>query len=290
MVSALTALIVALPASAWELVEVSKDAATYEEGGRSTRRYKSGAVKPGDILMVSYRNNGYAGVLGGALAAEVEVDALKTIGECESIAKLEDPDGWTYLRSGPGTDHKPVGKLDADGTRIFVLKSGEWSKVMTEDGRKGFVHQSRLRPFMMDNQDSSDKRELASTIAEHRSGEGTVVVHIGKDAYYYNPGSKTAQHKIVPGYPHTGRSGDWALCYSNELTKDGHWRFFGGVPNWIVQRTNQGWQLKAFSYDGVVSPVGAEFRDGEVRELATPHSVPASVLRDLGLKASQPQR
>lgn len=58
-------------------------------------------------------------------------------------ACINDPDGWVNLRSGPANQHKIVGKI-LKTEAFVVLTQGEWCKVMTRQGRTGFVHKSRI--------------------------------------------------------------------------------------------------------------------------------------------------
>ena len=72
--------------------------------------------------------------------------------------EVQDVDGETNLRAGPGTDSQVLGTVKS-GETVFtlpsqanlgpdarqVLSETEWHKVMTGDGRVGYIHKSRLR-------------------------------------------------------------------------------------------------------------------------------------------------
>uniref|UniRef100_UPI004047544C SH3 domain-containing protein n=1 Tax=Flavobacterium sp. TaxID=239 RepID=UPI004047544C len=55
-----------------------------------------------------------------------------------------DPDGYTNLRSGNDTHSLVIAKINT-GTQIEVLNdSGNWWYIQTKDGKKGYVHKSRI--------------------------------------------------------------------------------------------------------------------------------------------------
>uniref|UniRef100_UPI00404735F8 SH3 domain-containing protein n=1 Tax=Flavobacterium sp. TaxID=239 RepID=UPI00404735F8 len=58
--------------------------------------------------------------------------------------KILDPDGYTNLRSGNDTHSLVIAKINT-GTQIEVLNdSGNWWYIQTKDGKKGYVHKSRI--------------------------------------------------------------------------------------------------------------------------------------------------
>jgi uncharacterized protein YgiM (DUF1202 family) len=60
-------------------------------------------------------------------------------------AVIDDPDGWTNVRSGPGVS-SPVLTQVVDGDVFTATVSrDEWGHVTTKDGTSGFMHRSRIR-------------------------------------------------------------------------------------------------------------------------------------------------
>lgn len=60
------------------------------------------------------------------------------------IATINDPDGYTNVRSGPSKKHKIIEKI-YDGEIFAVIKWGNWCKIITPTGKIGFIHQSRVK-------------------------------------------------------------------------------------------------------------------------------------------------
>jgi len=64
------------------------------------------------------------------------------------LAIINDPDGFTFVRSGQGKDFKVVDTLFTDDFFYFQLvDNSEWAKVTAWKGRQieGFVHKSRIQ-------------------------------------------------------------------------------------------------------------------------------------------------
>lgn len=61
-------------------------------------------------------------------------------------AHIQDPDGFTNIRSGQGTSFEIVGVV-REGEEFYVLASGntDWWKVTTKSGVIGYMHKSRIR-------------------------------------------------------------------------------------------------------------------------------------------------
>ena len=64
-----------------------------------------------------------------------------------NLAVIDDPDGYTNIRSGPGKNHKLCTKVNENKRFIVLSKRGEWRKVfvMQGNGKKGFIHESRIK-------------------------------------------------------------------------------------------------------------------------------------------------
>lgn len=61
-------------------------------------------------------------------------------------AVIEDPDGYTNLRSRPSTDAPIVARVDAGEMFTTFRQPGLWWQVRTADGTIGYMHRSRIRP------------------------------------------------------------------------------------------------------------------------------------------------
>lgn len=60
-------------------------------------------------------------------------------------AMIEDPDGWTNVRSGKGTDFPIIGRIDMGEVFHTRVQDGSWWQVETPAGQVGYVHNSRIR-------------------------------------------------------------------------------------------------------------------------------------------------
>lgn len=65
----------------------------------------------------------------------------------QSLATIQDPDGWTNFREDASRTAKVLGRLD-NGSQILVHTSQPnegWHHITTLDGRSGHVHSTRMR-------------------------------------------------------------------------------------------------------------------------------------------------
>jgi len=60
-------------------------------------------------------------------------------------ALIDDPDGWTNVRSGPGTQYQAFTRVVEDEVFRTFVQRDPWWQVQLSDGRVGFVHGSRIR-------------------------------------------------------------------------------------------------------------------------------------------------
>lgn len=61
-------------------------------------------------------------------------------------ALIDDPDGYTNVRAGRGTNHEVVTTV-VDGEVFYVIPQvagQDWWPVRTSDGHTGFMHNSRI--------------------------------------------------------------------------------------------------------------------------------------------------
>jgi len=62
-----------------------------------------------------------------------------------SSATIQDPDGFTNLRKDKSTTSEVIQKIKS-GEQIEVLDNlGDWFLVQTKEGKKGFIHKSRIK-------------------------------------------------------------------------------------------------------------------------------------------------
>ena len=77
---------------------------------------------------------------------------VKITGTALGAGIVHDPDGWSYLREGPSTQDRALGKIfPEDGFFIVLSQAGEWYKIETRQGKRGFLHLSRLEWVMPRN-------------------------------------------------------------------------------------------------------------------------------------------
>ena len=63
-------------------------------------------------------------------------------------AKINDPDGFTNIREGEGTDSKIIDKLYKDEFFLYnASEKGNWVKIHKMWNVEGFVHKSRIQPL-----------------------------------------------------------------------------------------------------------------------------------------------
>lgn len=86
------------------------------------------------------------------------------------LAIINDPDGFTYVRSGQGKDFKVVDTLFTEDFFYFqFIDNSEWAKITAWKGRQieGFVHKSRVQE--VEKLDNKKQRELITkTLERHR--------------------------------------------------------------------------------------------------------------------------
>lgn len=86
------------------------------------------------------------------------------------LAIINDPDGFTYVRSGKGKDFKIVDTLFTEDFFYFqYIDNSEWAKVTAWKGGQieGFVHKSRVQEF--EKLESKKQKELITKILDrHR--------------------------------------------------------------------------------------------------------------------------
>lgn len=60
-------------------------------------------------------------------------------------AVIDDPDGFTVLRSQKSASSQVVAKVDQGEPFYTYTQDGNWWQVMTSDGKVGYMHVSRIK-------------------------------------------------------------------------------------------------------------------------------------------------
>lgn len=60
------------------------------------------------------------------------------------IATIQDPDGYTNVRSESSKQSKIIEKIK-DGEIFAILSHGNWYKILTSTGKTGYIHKSRIK-------------------------------------------------------------------------------------------------------------------------------------------------
>jgi len=81
------------------------------------------------------------------LLKESKIDEiLKLVTKKYDSNKIYDKDGYTNLREGKGSSFSIIGKINS-GEHIDVLDNPDeenWYLVQTKEGKKGYIHKSRI--------------------------------------------------------------------------------------------------------------------------------------------------
>jgi serine/threonine protein kinase len=80
-----------------------------------------------------------------ASAKRTDTPKTETTSRRELQAVINDPDGFTNIRSGPGTQYEIVSKVMEGEIFSIVSQQGSWWQVRTKDGKQGYMHYSRIR-------------------------------------------------------------------------------------------------------------------------------------------------
>ena len=102
----------------------------FNERDRVISRHRSSEAIPSDAFC--HTGNNYV--------AQVSWSNLNTT---RDILRIRDPqDGWLNFRTGPGTSHSIIRRLD-NGTLVQVLRrSGRWAEVRTSRNEQGWIFES----------------------------------------------------------------------------------------------------------------------------------------------------
>ncbi|MCB2089418.1 MAG: SH3 domain-containing protein [Sphingomonadaceae bacterium] len=61
-----------------------------------------------------------------------------------NYAMINDPDGYTNVRAGKDSSAKVIGRINAGEKFLTYPQDGEWWEVVMPDGRRGYMHRSRI--------------------------------------------------------------------------------------------------------------------------------------------------
>ncbi|QXP58780.1 SH3 domain-containing protein [Olleya sp. HaHaR_3_96] len=67
------------------------------------------------------------------------------VDDSEAYGMINDPDGYTNMREGKGTDYAIVKKVFEDEKFIIQRNNGDWSLIRLADGTSGWIHSSRIK-------------------------------------------------------------------------------------------------------------------------------------------------
>ncbi len=77
---------------------------------------------------------------------KTDIDETKSFVSPQKLeAVIDDIDGYTNIRSGPGTQYEIVSKVADNEIFYIVSQQGNWWKVKTKEGKYGYIHNSRIR-------------------------------------------------------------------------------------------------------------------------------------------------
>jgi uncharacterized protein YgiM (DUF1202 family) len=62
----------------------------------------------------------------------------------EVRAVIEDPDGYTNIRSGQGTQFSIIVRVNEGEVFYTIPQQGDWWPVRTKDEKYGYIHRSRI--------------------------------------------------------------------------------------------------------------------------------------------------
>ncbi len=60
------------------------------------------------------------------------------------IGVIRDPDGYTNVRTGPGTGHDILTRINENTPFVILNSKTPWWQILTPCGRKGYMHESRI--------------------------------------------------------------------------------------------------------------------------------------------------
>jgi uncharacterized protein YgiM (DUF1202 family) len=63
----------------------------------------------------------------------------------EVQAVIEDPDGYTNVRSGQGTQFSIIARIDEGEVFYTIPQQGDWWPVRTKNEKYGYIHRSRIK-------------------------------------------------------------------------------------------------------------------------------------------------
>ena len=92
-----------------------------------------------------------AGIVNSNITIKIDKTATevltKTIKNNKYIlqAKINDPDGYTNVRSKPSIDGYIIDVID-DGKIFYTyLQNGSWWQIKTSDNKTGYIHRTRIK-------------------------------------------------------------------------------------------------------------------------------------------------
>lgn len=132
VIIALTLLTVAVVALGWYVLQGRNAPPQVVNAGRTD----SDELAPGDDTGADARADTDAASLPSASPAA---------GRFTLAATIDDPDGYTNVRAGPGVTQAIVRRINRGEAFLTFDQNGSWWEVQTADGTTGYVSRSRIR-------------------------------------------------------------------------------------------------------------------------------------------------
>ena len=249
-------------ARAYELATTSRNTPTVISKTQENNGEKTTVVPKGTrVLVLERTSDGLASIVipkynQGPQAVVVRADTLTpSSDEASAVGKLDDPEGAVNLRVEPKVDAPTLDTLSTRPNRlkgaeyqgVFVLAdaSKAWTKVLTIDGKTGYVRSEAIHVAVLDGVQDDEKRQLVRAAANEKGGRFNpattgVAVECGLDRFLYDP--KTGNIHRAPNLEsptRTGRLGNWALVTCDEYNDFGP-VYTGASPILLMERTSQG--------------------------------------------------
>ena len=79
------------------------------------------------------------------LAEEAFSESAQLSKSIELSATIVDPDGYTNIREGKGTNFKIIGRVLSDEVFYTIPQNGAWWPIRTEDNIYGYIRSNRIK-------------------------------------------------------------------------------------------------------------------------------------------------
>jgi hypothetical protein len=138
--------------------------------------------------------------------------AMAHSGHSEDCGVINDPDGFTYVRSGQSSDSPVIAKVLKG--QIFKFDAGEgseWWKVILDSGTSGWMHYSRIRSyFTLD--EIPETNEEGSEVSYYGEAHGFNYNKVAHAAAKGEPGAMKQFFGITDADGGAAETHAWYLC------------------------------------------------------------------------------